>query len=449
MYRQLITAITCVAALALVLPIAAQAQTTLPEGHPQLPAGHPPMPTAQGELPAGHPQIPGQGQLPAGHPPMPGQGQLPAGHPQIPGQGQLPAGHPAMPGAEQPAAAPTPFTGSVTIKTEMGTKDAAIPADLAVRVDFYAGQNIIKSLDGKIDQHGIAMFEKVDLPQSVQALVTVTHNTVPYRGLTQIMSTEHPDQIVRIKVYETTSDNPGWTVDMRHITVELVPQGLAISEMMAITVPGDRTWVGKPLTESDTEPATIVLPLSENLLQILPGRGLKSERVKVVGNRIVDHLPVVPGTVQVQYAYLLPVKDGKAELTIENPALTKKLVIFAKDDGTKIEPVNLGEAKSMQMGPQKALMFTAEQAASGQKYTLKFSELPAISSASADGHTDDCCEVDMNKTKTADASETPEKRSDAQAKIIAGIGAGVLGVGAAVVLMFKKPQKTQQDNSEG
>jgi hypothetical protein len=89
-------------------------------------------------------------------------------------------------------------------------------------------------------------------------------------------------------------------------------------------------------------------------------------------------------------------------------------------------------------------MFTAGNVSSGQIVNLDFTGLPAVSSADAAGHTDDCCEVDKSKVATA---QKPAAKSDHSAKVIAGIGAGVLGVGVAVVLAVKKPQPKSTDTS--
>lgn len=430
-------------AATLALPLSAQAQTkdttALPSGHPALPAGHP-------TLPSGHPQVGDQqAQLPAGHPQVPGQGQMPAGHPQVPGQGALPSGHPATP--QQPAA--VPFNASLAVKASQGTKDAPSPVGAAVKVEFYVQTKVAKTVEGVLDNHGVLILENIPLAGPSQALVTVTHDGVPYRSLSQLMSSDTPDQMVRVNVFETTAENPGWQVSMRHIMVERTAMGLVINEMIAVTVPGDRTWIGKVGDDKTASPVTMVIPITKNAAQIALGSGLKSDKITIEDSQIIDRLPLSPGTMQLQLAYVVPVKDGKASVELTAPADIKQLVLFAPDDGSTITAPGLEMGKNMQVGTIKARMYSANNVSTGTKVTLEFAGIPEPTQANATGaaQPDACCDEDHAKTTPAMAQAAPvEEKADSSAKIIAGIGAGVLGAGVAVVLVFKKPQSNEQSD---
>ncbi|MHB1155577.1 MAG: hypothetical protein ACYC26_01930 [Phycisphaerales bacterium] len=366
--------------------------------------------------------------LPEGHPQVPGA-QMPAGHPQT-SPGQMPAGHPQV----NSEANNTPFTGSIAIKATQGTKDAAEPAGDAVRVDFYMRNKIVSTQEGKLDDHGVTIIENVKLLGPVQPLVTVTHAGVPYRSLGGPMSADRPDQMVRVTVFETTTESPAWQVGMYHVMIERTDKGLMVNQVLVISTPGDRTWIG-----SGDSHDTLVIPLPANRTETYLGPGLQDESVKIEDQRVVDHLPLAPGDIQLQLAYIIPVNAGEASLEITAPAAVKQMVIFTPDDGSTITPTGAEAGKGMKMGPRSMRMFTAANMTTGRKVSLVFKGIPAAPEAPK--ATSDA--GGTHEHESADESTAPVQPSPGRsAKVIAGVGAGVLGVAVAVVLIVKKPGRS-------
>ncbi|MBL4701168.1 MAG: hypothetical protein JKX85_07910 [Phycisphaeraceae bacterium] len=432
MLRSITKLMMLTAMLAMLLPLTASAATpatsqpamALPQGHPQLPAGHPQMPASNAAVPSGHPQ--------------------------------MPAGHPVV-GGEQSSVPAVPFSASIAIKATQGTQDAKAPAGNAVRVEFYVQNKIVKTINGKLDEHGVHIVEKVQLDGPAQALVTLTHAHVPYRAMTQMMSAKQPDQMVRLNIFETTTQNPGWQMNMRHIMVQRIPQGLVVKEMISITTPGDRTWLGSPMSELiDNVPAdaraTLVIPISNTASEIVLGKGLKGDQIKVVGHRIVDGLPLLPGTIQVQVSYLIPVIEGKALIQIIVPTDIKHLMVFTPDDGSTITVHGLKVGESMKAGPQMVRMFSASKIVAGQKISLDFVGLPDATQANAAGPQssagDACCDLEHDKQANTDATADATKaaKPDHTAKMIAGIGVGILSVAVGMVFVVKGPQTGKPNN---
>lgn len=383
-------------------------------------------------------------QMPEGHPQVPGA-QMPAGHPQT-SPGQMPAGHPQV----NSEANNTPFTGSIAIKATQGTKDAAGPAGDAVRVDFYMQNKIVSTQEGKLDDHGVTIIENVKLLGAVQPLVTVTHAGVPYRSLGGPMSADRADQMVRVTVFETTTEAPAWQVGMYHVMIERTDKGLMVNQVLVINTPGDRTWIGSapgssnaPGTPGSVDAhATLVIPLPVNRTETYLGPGLQDESVKIEDRQVVDHLPLSPGDIQLQLAYIIPVTAGEASLEIVAPAGVKQMVIFTPDDGSTITPTGVEAGKGMKMGPRSMRMFTAANMTAGGKVSLVFKGIPAAPAAGSNAapQAPKATSDAGGMNESADEPTAPvQPSSSSPAKVIAGVGAGVLGVAVAVVLIVKKP----------
>lgn len=367
--------------------------------------------------------------------------KLPEGHPAMPeGHPQMPAGHPST----EKAVSPSPFNGSLVIKAVQGTKDGPVPGNDSVQVEFYAHEKIVHTLQGKIDANGVLMFDNIKLPGPVQPLVTITHAGVPCRTLGSPMSADQPDQIVRVNVYETTTTAPDWQVTMRHIMIKRTDKGLLVNEVLVIHTPGDRTWIG-----SKDSPATLVIPLPANRTETILGPGLQDEQVKIEDHRVIDCLPLSPGNIQVQIAYVIPVNAGQASLQITAPAAVKHMVLFAPDDGSTITSVGLQADKSMKSGRQAVRMFSAQNLPAKQNVSLVFKGLAEPAKAGTNAGPSNPYSDDPTAAATASGDggssggASGERRGDVAggAQLIAGVGAGVLSAAVVMVLMVKGPRR--------
>ncbi|MCC7144996.1 MAG: hypothetical protein IT443_00975 [Phycisphaeraceae bacterium] len=385
--------------------------------------------------------------LPKGHPPLEGMGgkmggALPEGHPPIgeggPGGG-MPEGHPPI-GPEEPMPA-TPYVANLAIQAVQGTAGGPAPAGEDVTVEFFDGRQIIKTLQAKLDDHGVVTLEKVDLDYPVRPMVTVRHAGVDYQADGEVLDPDNTQGRVDVKVYETTDTEPAWTLVMRHVLVQTSPHGLHVLEVMAVENPGDRAWLGKPTEDGQKETVVFQIPTGLEGVQLLGG--FHDCCTQLTAGRLSSRMPLLPGTVQYRISYMLPVKDQKAVLKLSSQVATERFMLVAPDDGSTITAQKLQAAGAIKMGAKSSRMFKAEQIPAAEEIVISIEGLPE-STQPMPGQPpagDQAADMGPMPAGAAEAGPVATTAVQGQSKLIAAIGGGVAVLAGLAMLLVKSPRK--------
>jgi hypothetical protein len=356
---------------------------------------------------------------------QPDSAALPEGHP------QLPSGHPSISGQTPGAGG----LGSIVVKVAQGTQDGpAVTGGQAV-VRLYRQGQVIQTMNADLDARGMAIIEGIALDAMVQPVVTLKYAGVNYESVGQPMGPSNLDQLIRLKVYETTEAAPAWRISMRHVMTARVQGYLHVTEVWAINNPQDRSYIGvldeAPAESDAAEPdgmhnqgrTTLILPLPAGAKQVQPGQGFHGCCVKVEEGRLVNTMPLLPGATEFRVDYLLPIEDGAFNLLLATPAPTGQMVIFLPDDGTQVTVRGLETGDPFEAGEQRFRMYTAKQIEPGTDTGLVIQ----------------LSEAELQSAAAAAAGPTSQAGT---IKLIAGVGAGLLVLAGAVVLLrpAKKPR---------
>ena len=413
-------------------------------GTPALPAGHPDVSkkaTANGPaatMPAGHPDIsqmpaaPGKGALPAGHPDVSqksgaaagGQGDLPAGHPDVSkksaapagGAGSLPSGHPDIETLRAAATQPA-GTGTLLIRALQGTKGGpAIGADPVIVELYVEGGHVLKTIEAKLGPKGEV---EVAIPLDVicQPVVRILHAGVGYEGEGRVMDRNRRSQQIEMTLAEATDKQPAWEVKVRHVLMHVEPQGMHVTEMLSIMNPSDLTWIG---TESDGKRTTLSMPLSAGATD-LTVTGLHAGAMAIRNNNLVTAMPLLPGSNEFQVQYVVPLTDGKADLTIIAPAPVGQMFVFIPDDGSTVTTSALDSLGVRKTGDGDKRGYKAANMKTGQEAKLSFSGLKAPAA------------TQPLKKSAAGSSYLPH--------IAAGVGGGLVLLGGVTVMLVRSGRK--------
>lgn len=330
---------------------------------------------------------------------------------------KLSEGH--QPLAQTATTLPAQAIGKLTIKAVVKSNGAPAPMNAPVVIHFYTGEQESKHVDAFLDARGMAIIDKVELTSApTQAVAHVQYNDISYRAVSPVMSVSEPETQVEIPLYATSSEIPGWRILMRHVMVQQQPEGMRVLEMIALNNPSDRTWV-KKTGENETH-ATVMIKLPEGAGDLELGEGFGEASARVENQTLYYLEPVLPGTMRLQFAYTVPVNEGKARIPIIAPAATSQLIVFMPDDGSTIQAQNLvgGESKVMEKGG-KTRMYQASGLEAGAVATLTVTGLKS-----------------MGASSSASGMSMPQ--------IIAAIGAGCVLVIGVVVMLLKPARKTEK-----
>ena len=343
---------------------------------------------------------------------------LPANHP------ALPAGHPSIshvpPATEPTHALVAPASaGSIAVRARQGTQGGpAVAGGSAVSLELYHQGHVIHKADAALDSSGIVIFENIPLAVECQPMVKVTYNGVEYQQLGQVMDSRKPSQQIDVSVFETTEVEPAWQVHMRHVLVDPSPEGLKITEMVAVQNPTDRAWIGK--LRSDGKRGTIAIPIPDGATNIEFGEGLHGCCVKTENGKLVNTMALTPGTSQISFSYVVPANSATATIAVTAPTAVKHMMLFVPDNGTPVTVAGLDDLGLREMGKSKSRMFKGADLKPGHQTVLTVA-VPAAATAVA--------------SAASGATNAP--------KVIAGVGVGAIVVVGAGLVLFKTPKKAQ------
>ena len=242
----------------------------------------------------------------------------------------LPVGHPQTAGGDAPSAfhpqgMQGPKTGALRIVVTPGTQGAAAIGHDAVTVELFSQGTAIHAYKTQIGDGGIVEIHDLPLDQPFLPVVTVMHAGVPQELLGPMMHKYQPAIEVHMPVYEVTAEKPAWTSGIRHVTVEpIVTKGvlaLHVTEMMGAYVPGDRAWIGE-------HNKTLTIQLPPGAMDVQLGQGFAEANHTIANGTITRGKPMLPGSMEYDFGYTLPVTNGSATLWFTTPAPTTLYAIY-------------------------------------------------------------------------------------------------------------------------
>ncbi len=340
-----------------------------------------------------------------------GQATLPAGHPAIPGmQPALPSGHPDISGLK-PATQPSSH-GAIALRIVQGTTGATAIKGEPFVVELYYQGKVIRKVDGKVDDKSVAVLDGLPLALPFQPMARMIRGGVEYTVTGELMDSQHPDQQMDLTVYESTEEVPALQIQMFHVMATPTPEGLRVMQMLAIQNPGDRTWVGK--ADAKGRRVTLSLPVPPGAKEVVVSGLLEEGSALTEDWKLISTQPLQPGMGQAQVTYLVPGKDGQANIKVTTPAPVKNMILFLPDDGSAAKVDGLESAGIRESGDAKSRMFRGAELKAGHEVVLSIT-LPMAS-------------VPQNVA----ASNVP--------KIIAGVGVALIVVIGAIVVVLKTPK---------
>lgn len=377
-------------------------------------------------------------------------------YPATPVRDQLPEGHPPLPGMTGETSA----EGTLVIRAIQGTEGGGAVGGERVTVDLYHRGKSLKRIETALDSHGVVMLENLPLVPSVHPFVTVERNGAMFGAIGRAMTPQRPDQVLRLKVYETTDKKPDWQITARHLMLRRTPHGLQVNEVIAVQNPADRAWRGEPVKLDDTKHrtatgsgkpkdttaaskdddppkdpskappedlATVVIPLPPGATHVQLGEGFHACCTKIHGGNVYHAMPLVPGATRFRFVYRLPMDSGIAALDIAAVAPVKHLMVFVPDDGSTVTAEGLTEKQGM-TSDRAMRVYVSQNLDADDKVKLTI-------------------QYDKNQSDPANAigqtGGMGDSASAESAKAVTGLGVGVMLVGA-VAFLFKKTRKKDQ-----
>ena len=189
-----------------------------------------------------------------------------------------------------------------------------------------------------------------------------------------------------LQVAATTDQDPGLEAGRVHWFMDFEEDAVVVGELISISNPGDRAYIGEPMPDQEGKRAVIRWPLPDGATGVRLDGGVLGERFFLEEGVLIDTLPVPPGNDvrRLLFQYRLPVKGGRAVFVHSLSMPVRFLNVFVADRGEHIEaPSNMIMGTPQEVSGVSFRSYIASNLPAGEKITFKFSNIPNLASGTS------------------------------------------------------------------
>lgn len=219
------------------------------------------------------------------------------------------------------------------------------------------------------DSAGNYAFSGLSVNSTVAYSVSTTYKSVQYGSDILQLTADNATQTADIKVYETTTTDPGITLTGGHVII--LPASattLNVLEAWAFTNPGDRTYIG-----SGSNGATSHFTLPAGATGFVSGNGITADNATRI---VTDTMPKIPGTNTIYFTYNLPYQGGQALINIPVDYDIPDLSVLVPDNGVSAQSTTLSQSTQSFQGVNY-LVFSGVNLKAGQNVDLSLTINPS------------------------------------------------------------------------
>jgi hypothetical protein len=273
-----------------------------------------------------------------------------------------------------------------------GTAGASLPSGLVAHLTGVDNTTHAAVVDqsAPVDAAGRFSFPRTSASANAAYAVTVSYGGVAYQQPVSVNgATAAP---VTVTIYETTTSDSAIQLASANWVFEGFDtdnQQVAVLETLTVVNAGDRTFVGDHRGDPGSDapgvaPRTLRLPLTQGASGFTPQEGLDPSAVLPVAGGFVDTSPILPGSHDVAYTYLLAYADGGAEIRNALPYPTKTLRFFAPNAGLDIRSDHLTTGSTATIQGKPYVIASADNIPANTVVTVDVFGLPSTPSGRLD-----------------------------------------------------------------
>lgn len=296
------------------------------------------------------------------------------------------------------------ISGQVVNKTPGGSPVAG----LEVTLTTYSNDKTTSEQKVIADSTGKFEFKGLSLDPSNAYSVKTNFREADYSSDMLRLKADSPLQTVELAVYEATATDEKIQVSNGHI-VMVADQGfLQVLEVWRFNNTGDRTYIG---TKGKTARATLKFTLPQGATSVESAQGFAYE---TSSDGIVSTASVPPGVTDVSFSYVIPYQGSNTKLLRRTDYAVANFGLFVQDTGVQVKSAALTRKNTQDLNGTKYLYFTAQNLSRGAELDASLGGL-------------------AKPIGSAPGESLPWP----------WLAAGVLGLGAIVVVAYPRLRKRQ------
>jgi len=242
------------------------------------------------------------------------------------------------------------LTVKVINKTENGTDVTDDPVTIRI---FHHNQ-LLDTLQGKVDDTGKAVFQNVTAGEHFVAVASVRHNNMSFDSHAVVLDREQKIISTLVQVFEYTTNRSKLSTGTHHFILEVHSNWLAITEYMQIINNSDMA-ITSDKKDSRGSPVALQVMLPYGFKNLKCSKYFEQQAVVVTEHGFYDTMAVPPGDHQAAFEYTLDINSDTMNIIKETALPTSHFMLFAqlprtiKVQGTDLEETQITTANGKPM----------------------------------------------------------------------------------------------------
>ena len=253
-----------------------------------------------------------------------------------------------------------------------GTSHMGNVTGLDITATMFVGMEAVGSASTESDGSGAFRFD--GLPASPDSLyfVTAEYEGVGYHSEALTLAGNGSVVEVEIEVYESTDSDDAIAFILVHPAIKVTGEGIVVSQYYQYANRGNLTYVGTPIEGMPHGLGTLRFSIPGNATEVGG-----DERLILVGDALIDTLPLIPGNGEIAYNYTLPTpEDGDLDfsLVLTQPAETIRVTVSG--EGIMVSKAGGLAEHTMAVGDTELTVLTGSDMEKGSTVEIKLTGFP-------------------------------------------------------------------------
>ncbi len=210
-----------------------------------------------------------------------------------------------------PALAAEPGNGVIEGRLVNGTAGGSSVADQAVTLKIYLDNAEVDSTGAKTDAQGHFVFDALSTEAGYSYEVSLFFQKAEYYSEWLIFGEGEASKSVEIAVYDSTTSVEVVRVAMSHTVIDVGEDSLKIKEYFFFVNETDRTYIGSAQAADEESRETLRFSLPAGATEMQITLGLMECCITGSEEGFIDTMPVLPGSREVAYSYVVGHNSGK------------------------------------------------------------------------------------------------------------------------------------------
>lgn len=231
-------------------------------------------------------------------------------------------------------------TVHVTNKTANGTD---VAGDTVIVRIFHHNQ-LLDTIQGKVDDNGKAIFQNVTTGEHFVAVASVMHNEMKFQSRAFALDQGRKTAATVVHVFEHTNNTAGLSIETHHFILEVRSQQVVVTEYMQIKNDSNMA-ISSDRKDDSGRPVVLEVMLPEGFKNIQYDEYFEQQAVVVTEQGFYDTMAVPPGSHRAVFIYTLDINSDTMNIAKDFSLPTSEFMLFTQLATTKLKGMGPAEGQ--------------------------------------------------------------------------------------------------------